>query len=181
MKFSNTDLKEEVVVVDELDREQGTMNKIDAHFEGVRHRAFSVLLFNGKGDFLIQKRANNKYHSGGLWSNTCCSHPRPQEPIEAAGKRRLKEEVGIDAEVQSFFHFEYRAELDNNLIEHELDHVLMGRSESSGIVNPDECSELKFIPEKELLSDMKARPENYTAWFKILMFEHLEKIKAFNQ
>ena len=109
---------EQVVLVDEQDQEVGLMEKLEAHEKGRLHRAFSVLLFNSKDEFLIQKRANHKYHSGGLWSNSCCSHPRPGEAIEEAGRRRLLEEINIEAKVTKAFHFEYRAELDNNLVEH---------------------------------------------------------------
>ncbi len=174
-----TPTEEQVVLVNERDMELGTMEKLEAHIQGKRHRAFSVLIFNDKGEYLLQKRANHKYHSGGLWSNTVCSHPRPAEAIADAGSRRLMEEIGLSANVEPTFFFEYRAELDNNLVEHELDHVLCGKSNDTGVVNPEEVSELKFVEENALLKDMKQNPENYTAWFKIIMFEHLEKIKAY--
>lgn len=170
-----------VVLVNEQDQPVGTMEKLEAHIKGVRHRAFSVLLFNEKGEYLIQQRANGKYHSSGLWSNTCCSHPRPDEAIDLAGERRLNEEIGISAKLAYAFHFEYREELDNNLVEHELDHVLVGQTESLGNMNPLEVQDMKFVSEEELLQGMESHPENYTAWFKIIMFEHLEKIKKSNK
>lgn len=170
---------EHVVLVDDLDREVGTMEKLEAHVKGIRHRAFSVLLFNEKGEHLLQRRASDKYHSGGLWSNACCSHPRPTESITQAAERRLEEELGLKAHVAPAFFFEYREELDNALVEHELDHVLIGKIESFGPPNPEEVSEMKFISEENLLADIEKNPQDYTAWFKILMFDHLEKINKF--
>jgi isopentenyl-diphosphate delta-isomerase len=170
-------LENQVVLVDSNDNEVGRMEKLEAHQKGLLHRAFSVLLFNQNGDFLIQKRAVNKYHSGGLWSNSCCSHPFPDEDIEIAGKRRLLEEINIDTEVKKIFKFEYRAELDNDLVEHEMDHVMIGHTEKIGPVNLDEASEMKFISLEDLKRDMNQNPDSYTSWFKILIFEHLEKIQ----
>src|SRR5690349_19964529 len=118
---------EQVILVDEHDREIGLMEKMEAHRKGVLHRAFSVVLFNSKGEVLLQKRSKNKYHSAGLWTNACCSHPRPNEPLQVAVKRRLQEEMGIDVDPQYLYKFLYQVELQNNLIEHELDHVFIGK------------------------------------------------------
>lgn len=122
-----SDQKEKVVLVDQNDVVVGEMEKMEAHRKGVLHRAFSVFIFNDNKELLIQKRAEEKYHSGGLWSNTCCSHPRISETIIAAAQRRLKEEMGFSTAVEEVFSFQYRKELDNGLIEHEFDHVLLGK------------------------------------------------------
>ena len=120
-------MQEQVILVDQQDREIGVAEKLEAHRKGKLHRAFSVFLFNAKDEMLLQQRAAEKYHSGGLWTNTCCSHPRPGEPTEAAARRRLREEMGISCNLNKAFDFIYRAEFDNGLIEHELDHVFIGR------------------------------------------------------
>src|SRR5688572_18081340 len=117
---------DQVVLVDSSDKEVGVMDKMEAHRKGVLHRAFSVLLFNSKGEILLQKRSAVKYHSAGLWTNTCCSHPKPNESIDTAIRRRLIEEMGIDIQSEFAYKFEYRAAFDNGLIEHELDHVYIG-------------------------------------------------------
>src|SRR5687768_10210348 len=117
---------EEVILVDLLDNPIGTMEKMEAHRKGELHRAFSVLVFNSKGEMLLQKRSKKKYHSGGLWTNSCCSHPLPGEKIEVAASRRLKEEMGIDLMPRFSYKFIYRTDLDNALVEHEYDHVLIG-------------------------------------------------------
>lgn len=159
----------EVVLVDSNDIELGTMEKLEAHEKGLLHRAFSVFLFNDKGEMLIQKRADTKYHSAGLWSNSCCSHPAKNETIEEAAKRRLVEEIYIETELKKLFSFEYRAELNRNLVEHELDHVLIGFCNSFQKINPEEVSEMKFVSMNELKEDLAKFPENYTAWFKIII------------
>jgi isopentenyl-diphosphate delta-isomerase len=164
--------QEHVLLVDELDQIIGTMEKLEAHEKGLLHRAFSVLLFNDKDEVLIQKRAVTKYHSGGLWTNTCCSHPRVDEGIIEAAHRRLQEELYLSAEMESLFSFIYRAELDNNLTEYELDHVIIGRCNSFGELNPEEVSELKFVPMDHLRMDMIMKPELYSDWFKIILLKH---------
>lgn len=165
----------EVVLVDPHNNDIGTMEKLEAHEKGLLHRAFSIFLFNEKGEMLVQKRANSKYHSAGLWSNTCCSHPALNETVEDAAKRRLKEEIYLDAEVKTIFSFLYNEQLTDNLIEHELDHVLIGFCNSFGEINPDEVSELKFIDVKTLQQDIKQSPQNYTVWFNIIMNNHWDK------
>ena len=174
-----TEPSNEVVLVGPKDEVLGTMDKLEAHVKGELHRAFSVLLFNSKGETLIQKRALGKYHSGGLWSNTCCSHPMPNESILSAGKRRLQEEVYLTARLEEAFFFTYRAELDNQMIEHELDHVLFGQCESFGELNPEEASEMKFISLEELDHEIKQHPYLYTEWFKIILSQHRDKIDAY--
>ena len=165
----------EVVLVNSEDQEIGTMEKLEAHEKGLLHRAFSVFLFNDKGEMLIQKRADSKYHSAGLWSNSCCSHPAKNESVEDAAKRRLIEEVLIETEVKSVFKFEYRAELNRNLVEHELDHVLIGFCNSFDQINPKEVSEMKFLSVDEIQRDIAENPNKYSAWFNIIMKEHWDK------
>lgn len=172
-----TPTNEKVVLVDQHDQEIGQMEKLEAHQKGLLHRAFSVLIFNDRNEMLIQKRALNKYHSGGLWSNACCSHPRPDETVEDAANRRLMEEIHLSASCERIFSFVYKVELDNELIEHELDHVLVGYSESTGTINPEEVEELKFVSVEYLRMDMILHPENYTEWFKMIMLKHFYQLK----
>src|SRR5689334_14921661 len=126
---------EYVILVDASDNELGTMDKMEAHRKGVLHRAFSILLFNSKGEILLQKRSSLKYHSAGLWTNTCCSHPKPNEPMTTAAQRRLSEEMGINASLEFLYKFQYQVQLDNGLIEHELDHVYIGLFNDEPIIN----------------------------------------------
>lgn len=155
-----------VVLVDENDRVVGEMEKMQAHKRARLHRAVSVFIVNSRKEWLLQKRADEKYHSAGLWSNTSCTHPLKDEDSEICAKRRLKEEMGIDAELQYVFNFIYRAELNNALCEHELDHVYIGMTDEKPEVNPDEVSEWKYVSYDELKRDLKDHPERYTAWFK---------------
>ena len=162
-----------VVLVDPEDRPLGTMEKMEAHRKGALHRAFSVFVFNSKGHLLIHQRAHDKYHSGGLWTNTCCSHPRPEEDVVDAAQRRLMEEMGLRCQLEPKFSFVYRADLDHGMIEHELDHVLIGYSDVPPVRNPEEVCETMYIPISELEADLEAHPEKYTAWFKICFPEVL--------
>lgn len=159
----------QVVLVDEQDQEIGTMEKMQAHHEGKLHRAFSVLLYNKKGEMLIQQRALHKYHCGGLWTNACCSHPMPNEKLEDAVKRRLKEELGIEAQCDKRFHFIYKAEVAENLFEHELDHVFVGTIKENPIINPEEIADWKFINMDILKEDIKHKSTLYTPWFKLIL------------
>ncbi len=160
---------DQVILVDTEDNEIGSMEKIEAHRKGALHRAFSVLLFNSAGDMLLQKRAKNKYHSAGLWSNACCSHPMPGENIKDAVSRRLQEELGIQL-TPSFSHkFIYHIEFPNNLTEHELDHVYIGSFDGVPNVNKDEVEDWKFISQKELKGHMAKYPDQYTHWFKLIL------------
>jgi isopentenyl-diphosphate delta-isomerase len=142
---------------------------MEAHEKGLLHRAFSVLIFNSKGELLIQKRASTKYHSGGLWTNTCCSHPTPQESIEQAAKRRLKEEMGIEAEPAFTYKFIYKTDLDKNLIEYEVDHVLTAQFDGEPKVNENEVEDWKYVSLKELQRDAQDNPHLYTEWFKLIL------------
>lgn len=167
----------EVILVNSKDEELGILDKMEAHYEGILHRAFSVLVYNSKGEMLIQKRAADKYHSGGLWTNACCSHQQPGESSEAAAKRRLKEEIGLEANPEFLYKFIYKAELDNDLIEFEYDHVLTCTTDAKPVLNPAEVEDFKYVDVKTLMADIKANPEQYTFWFKQIM-ENLESKMA---
>jgi isopentenyl-diphosphate Delta-isomerase len=160
---------EHVILVTADDKPIGTMEKIEAHKKGILHRAFSVLLFNSKGELLLQQRATHKYHSAGLWTNTCCSHPLPGEQIENAARRRLMEEMGIDTRPTFAYKFIYRAQLENDLLEHELDHVLIGSFDGEPRINPDEVADWKYVDIASLKADVQLHPENYTYWFKLIL------------
>lgn len=171
---------EEVILVNANDQEIGTREKLQAHLAGELHRAFSIFLFNDQDELLLQKRASSKYHSGGLWTNTCCSHPRPGEELSAAVNRRLQEEMGIACEMTPAFQFIYRAELDKNLIEHEYDHVYVGTFNGVPDINNNEVEDWKYIDFASLEKDMYEHPEHYTEWFKIAITIFKEKsIKHF--
>jgi isopentenyl-diphosphate delta-isomerase len=157
-----------VVLVDENDRQTGLMEKLDAHRKGLLHRAISVFVFNSRGELLIHRRALEKYHSGGLWTNTCCSHPRDGETNEDAAVRRLREEMGMECKLFKQFHFIYRADLDHELVEHELDHVFTGTSDADPQPDPAEVMDWKWISRDDLLAEMAAESEKFTAWFKII-------------
>ncbi len=156
---------EEVILVDEQDVEIGTLEKMEAHIQGKLHRAFSIFIFNEKGEMLLQQRAIEKYHSGGLWTNTCCSHPRPGENNNEAATRRLMEEMGFTTTLSKIFDFKYHALFDNGLIEHEFDHVFTGTYD--GIITPDlkEVKDFQFLSIQNIKSEINLNPEKYTAWF----------------
>lgn len=159
--------EEKVVLVNEQDEAIGIEDKTSAHLLGALHRAFSVFIINAAGQLLMQKRALTKYHSRGLWSNTCCGHPRPGEAIEKAARRRLNEEMGFDSDLSEVFDFIYRANLEDGLIENEYDHVLVGSFD--GVPNPDpaEIAEWRWVDMTTLSVDLKEHPESYTYWFRI--------------
>jgi len=159
---------ERVILVDEADRELGAEEKLAAHRNGGRlHRAFSVFVFDDDGQLLLQRRADGKYHSAGLWSNTCCGHPRPGEEVTDAARRRLFEEMGFDCPLERRFSFEYKAELENGLTEHELDHVLVGRFAGNPNPDPSEVGAWRAVPPSEIESELAEDPEAYSAWFPI--------------
>ncbi|MDA0728472.1 MAG: isopentenyl-diphosphate Delta-isomerase [Bacteroidetes bacterium] len=169
-------MTEYVILVDPEDRPLGTMEKMEAHRKGVLHRAFSVFVFNSQGELLLHRRALDKYHSGGLWTNTCCSHPRPEESIVDAAQRRLVEEMGMNCHLEPRFSFVYRADLDHGMIEHELDHVLVGYSDVPPEPNASEVCETKYMPVDEVVNDMAKHPDRYTAWFQICLPEVLSTL-----
>ena len=160
-------LLEKVILVDALDNELGLMEKMEAHQKGLLHRAFSVFLFDNNGNMLLQQRALGKYHSPGLWTNTCCSHPRPGETVAEAAKRRLMEEMGITADIKMAFSFIYHAALDQGLTEHELDHVFVGNYE--GIISPNslEVSNYLYMSKADLQRKLDSNAADFTVWFKI--------------
>ena len=162
-------MKEQLILVDKKDQITGTAEKMAVHKKGLLHRSFSILVFNSKGELLLQQRAKNKYHCGGLWTNTCCSHPKPGETILQAGRRRLFEEMGIDCKLEEIFSFRYRTTFPNGLTENEYDHVLVGKSDALPKPNFKEVGEWKWAEIKTLKSEMRKNPEIYTYWFKILI------------
>ncbi|MCE6987573.1 isopentenyl-diphosphate Delta-isomerase [Dyadobacter sp. CY323] len=174
-------MSDQVVLVNENDMEIGLMPKLEAHQKGVLHRAFSVFIFNSKGEMLLQQRAAGKYHSEGLWSNTCCSHPYPEEPTHEAALRRLEEEMGIQTDLHFLFSFQYHASLENGLTEHEYDHVFWGVSDKKPHINLSEVSSYKYLKPADIKLDMIHNPGDYTEWFKICMDEVVDKIDAKNQ
>lgn len=158
---------EQVILVNEHDEMTGVMEKMEAHQKALLHRAFSVFVFNDKGELLMQRRAAEKYHSGGLWTNTCCSHPRPNEEVLTAAMRRLYEELGFTTTLSKAFHFKYKAAFENGLAEHELDHVFTGYYNGSVFPNPKEVSEIAWWSPQTLETQIKEQPESFTAWFNI--------------
>jgi isopentenyl-diphosphate delta-isomerase len=160
--------EEKVILVNERDEPVGLMPKMEAHEKALLHRAFSVFIFNQQGELMLQQRALHKYHSPGLWTNTCCSHQRDGESNLDAGARRLQEEMGFVVPLEELFSFIYKAPFDNGLTEHELDHVMVGYSEKKPQINPEEVAAWKWMGMEEIAADMQQHPEHYTAWFKII-------------
>lgn len=162
-------IAEHVVLVDEHDQPLGVAEKLDAHRSGALHRAFSVAVLNRRGELLLQRRALGKYHSAGLWSNTCCGHPRPGEDVEAAALRRLGEEMGLDCTLERRGAFTYRAVLDDTLIEHEYDHVLVGTTDDDPSPDPDEAMEWEWASVPALARRVALEPDRYTAWLPLVL------------
>jgi len=160
-------MPEYILTVDEKDNVTGKEEKIKVHREGKLHRAFSIFVFNSKGEVLLQKRAGSKYHSAGLWTNTCCSHQRVGENLEEAVHRRLKEEMGFDCELKEAFTFTYRVKFDNGLSENEYDHVFFGKFDGKPEPNPKEVDEWKWVSLEELRKDIQKNPDDYTYWLKV--------------
>ncbi|MGV3761530.1 isopentenyl-diphosphate Delta-isomerase [Parapedobacter sp.] len=161
-------MEERVILVDSQDSETGAMEKLAAHREGLLHRAISVFIFDGQGRLLLHQRATHKYHSANLWTNTCCSHPRPGENASDAAHRRLREEMGMEADLSFAFTFQYRAVFDNGLTEHELDHVFVGRSNDLPSPNPAEVANYRWLSQPDIEHDIRLHPETYTEWFKLI-------------
>ena len=159
------DEQETVVLVDERDREVGQAPKLQAHASGALHRAFSVFVLNGRGEVLLQRRADGKYHSGGLWTNTACGHPRPGEPVALAARRRLQEEMGVDCALEPAGAFVYQAKVGGGLREHEFDHVFVGRHDASPTPDAAEASEWRWQSPQAALAEAEAHPERFTPWF----------------
>lgn len=173
--------EERVVLVDENDAELGTLEKQRAHAEGRLHRALSVFVMNSQGEMLLQQRAAAKYHSGGLWTNACCSHPRPGEDVQAAAHRRLREEMGIECPLEPAFAFTYRAEVGGGLVEHEFDHVFLGRFDGEPAPAADEVDAWRWAPVDLLADEVADAPEQFTPWFRVVFArpDWAERLAAF--
>jgi len=157
-------MKDRVILVDENDKEVGIGEKLKTHQEGTLHRAFSIFILNSKSELLLQKRTNTKYHSEDLWANTCCSHPRPGETTKKAAHRRLNEEMGFDCDLEEIFSFTYKVKYDNDLFEHEYDHVFIGKYEGEPSPNVKEVSDWKWIELEELRKQIQENPDAYAYW-----------------
>ncbi len=160
-------LSNHVILVDVNDCEQGTMDKVEAHLKGELHRAFSIFILNSKNELLLQKRSELKYHSKGKWSNSCCSHPRPFESLETAVHRRLREELGFDCDLKFKFSFHYKTELENDLIEHEIDHVYVGYSDSIPVIDMEEVSVWRYASIASISDELENNSADYSVWFPI--------------
>ena len=170
--------EEQVILVDKYDNQIGVLGKMEAHQKALLHRAISIFIVNSNGEWLLQRRAKDKYHSHSLWSNTCCTHPYPDESIIEAANRRLMEEMGMECELKKIFHFTYSEPLDNGLSEYEFDHVFWGICDSLPVINENEVMDFKYMNFNNLKSDIEKNPENYTVWFKKLVDKvqnHLQK------
>jgi isopentenyl-diphosphate delta-isomerase len=171
-------MKEELVIlVDENDKQIGLMPKMEAHEKAVLHRAFSVFVFNEKNELMLQQRALHKYHSPGLWTNTCCSHQRNGESNLVAGKRRLFEEMGFVTELKETTSFIYKAPFENGLTEYEYDHILVGHYEKKPEINKEEVADWKWMNLELVKKDINKYPENYTAWFKIIFEKYYNTLE----
>ncbi|RYZ56475.1 MAG: isopentenyl-diphosphate Delta-isomerase [Sphingobacteriales bacterium] len=173
--------KDHVILVNERDEWLGTMEKLEAHQKGLLHRAFSVFVLNSNNEILLQQRATGKYHSAGLWSNTCCSHPMPGESTHAAAHRRLKEEMGFDCPLEPVFHLRYTSEVGNDLIENEYDHIYLGHYDGEVVINEEEAAGFRFISLTELEVWRTNEPEAFTSWFHLAMptmLKYLEKLAS---
>ena len=169
--------EEKVILVDENDKPIGLMEKIEAHEKALLHRAFSVFILNSKNELMLQQRALDKYHSPGLWTNTCCSHQREEETTLDAANRRLREEMGFATPLEEKFSFIYKAAFDNGLTEHEYDHVLVGFYEGTPVLNKKEAANWKWMPLNEVKLDIQENSKNYTPWFKIIFEKFFEKLE----
>jgi isopentenyl-diphosphate delta-isomerase len=170
-----------VILVDNNDRQIGLMEKQAAHIEPHLHRAFSIFLFNSKGELLMQQRALSKYHSPGLWTNTCCSHPRSGETLEEATSRRLMEEMGMTCPMHEVYTFIYKAPVGQGLTEHEFDHVFIGQSDAIPNINTEEVASWKYMRLDDLKKDLELYPELYTEWFKITFEEMTRHANVFKE
>lgn len=169
----------QVQLVDKQDTPIGAMEKLLAHEKGELHRALSVIIVNSNNEILLQRRALGKYHSPGLWTNTCCSHPHPGEDALEAAKRRLKEEMGMTANLEFVFKFLYKCDFDNGLIEHELDHVFVGKTDDTPHINTDEAMAFSWISIQDLETSMEKNPDEYTFWFKLIIQQYRNSLKPY--
>ncbi|UKM64609.1 isopentenyl-diphosphate Delta-isomerase [Flavobacteriaceae bacterium GSB9] len=169
-------IEEKVILVNEKDEQLGLMPKMEAHEKALLHRAFSVFVFNDENELMVQQRALHKYHTPGLWTNTCCSHQREGESNIEAGKRRLMEEMGFVTELQESISFIYKAPFENGLTEHEYDHILLGKYNGEPNINPDEVASWKWMSLEDIKADITKNPDAYTAWFKVIFDKFYEHI-----
>lgn len=169
--------EEKVILVNQKDEQIGLMPKMEAHEKGLLHRAFSVFVFNDRNELMLQQRALTKYHSPGLWTNTCCSHQREGENNIEAGKRRLQEEMGFSTDLKDTISFIYKAPFDNGLTEHEYDHILVGKFNREPDLNPEEAADYKWLTLDEVRKDMRENPQIYTEWFKIIFDKYFQTIE----
>lgn len=170
-------MRNSVVLIDQNDHALGVMDKLQAHEEGKLHRAFSIFIFNDAGDLLLQQRADHKYHGAGLWTNTCCSHPQWGEDVRSSALERLQYEMGMTCDLEFVYSFIYRAEVENNLTEYELDHVFVGYSNQDPVINTDEVKDFRWCGVDEVLADIRTHPSDYTVWFKEAFPELIGRIK----
>lgn len=173
-------MTEKIILVDKNDNKIGIGEKLQTHKEGKLHRGFSILIFNSKNELLIQKRAKIKYHSPGLWTNTCCSHPRKGKNLREEVKKRLKEEMGFECKLKKIFTFIYKVKFKNGLTEHEYDHVFIGKFDGKPNPNPKEVDDYKWISIEKIQKDIKKDPTKYTYWFKIIIEKFLDYKKSKN-
>ncbi len=171
-------MEEQVILVDEGDRQIGVAEKLKAHQEASLHRAFSIFVLNSQNQLLLQKRAKTKYHSGGLWTNTCCSHPRPEEVTLLAAHRRLKEEMGFDCKLTEIFSFTYKIKLDRDLFEHEFDHVLLGRFDGEPNLNLEEAEDWRWMAIEDLMVDIKVNSHLYTYWLQTCIDKFVDYLNS---
>jgi len=169
--------EEKVILVDVEDQQVGTIGKMEAHEKALLHRAFSIFILNSNLELLMQQRAYGKYHSPGLWTNTCCSHQREDESNIEAGSRRLMEEMGMNVPLQELFTFIYKASFDNGLTEHELDHVMVGFCDDDPKINTKEVASFKWMTIDSLKKDLKEKPDDYTVWFAIIFDRFCQHIE----
>ncbi len=175
-------MKEELVIlVDNYDNEIGMMEKIEAHKKALLHRAVSVFICNSKGEWLLQQRAKTKYHSNSLWTNTCCTHPYPEESNLKAAQRRLFQEMGLVSELTEIFSFTYNEKLDNQLTENEFDHVFIGITNQLPQINANEVMNWKYVSYENLTKDISQNPDNYTVWFKKIVEKVHNQITTYTQ
>lgn len=177
-RYTPGDASERVICVDEADNPIGEAGKLDVHEQGLLHRAFSVFLFDGQNRLLLQRRALSKYHSGGLWANSCCGHPRPDEPIGEAAVRRTLEELGVVANLHTGFHFRYRADLDNGMIENEFVHMMFGRHAGPLAPEPSEVASTRWISLGALAEDVSRAPSVYAPWLRLYVESGLDDLSC---
>jgi isopentenyl-diphosphate delta-isomerase len=168
--------RDKVVTVNEQDEQLGILDKLEAHEKGVLHRAFSVFIVNSNNDLLLQQRAAHKYHSPGLWSNTCCSHPMPGEDTKDAAHRRLREEMGFNCNLEFMFTLRYCSDVGNNLTENEMDHVFIGTYNGPVNTNPEEVQDHKFVSIERLLQETTEHPQLFTAWLHLALPKFIENL-----